>query len=156
MKNVINIAEGKVRILGTDDINGVYTKYTVVAGDTLGKIAKENGTTVEYLAKVNEIKNVDLIEVDQVILVPEKKVFKAAVGPDIPAIKVLNIGEGKIRIIGIEDVNGAYEEYTVVAGDTLGKIAKDTGTTVEVLAKVNGIENVDLIEVGQILYVPSK
>ena len=34
MKSVIGIADGKVRIVGTDDLNGVYTKYTVVKGLT--------------------------------------------------------------------------------------------------------------------------
>ena len=156
MKNIIAIADGKVRIVGTEDMNGVYSKYTVAKGDTLGKIAKENGTTVEFLAKLNEIENVDLIDVDQVLYVPAKVEYKAKVGSAVPEDKVIKLGDKKIRIVGTEDVNGVYEEYVVVAGDTLGKIAKDTGTTVEVLAKVNGIENVDLIDIDQILYVPGK
>ena len=72
MKNIIAIADGKVRIVGTEDMNGVYSKYTVAKGDTLGKIAKENGTTVEFLAKLNEIENVDLIDIDQILYVPGK------------------------------------------------------------------------------------
>ena len=156
MKSVIGIADGKVRIVGTDDLNGIYTKYTVVKGDTLGEIAKANGTTVEFLAKVNEIENVDLIEVDQVLYIPEKVEAAPAVNPAIPAGNIIKIGDGKIRIVGTEDCNGAYEQYVVVRGDTLGQIAKKYDTTVELLAKVNGIENVDLIEVDQVLYVPAK
>lgn len=41
--------------------------YTVVAGDTLGKIAAKYGTTVAELAKINEIRNPNLIRVGQVI-----------------------------------------------------------------------------------------
>ena len=39
--------------------------------------------------------------------------------------------------------------YTVVAGDTLGKLAAKFGTTVKDLAAKNGIKNVNLIYVGQ-------
>ena len=73
MKNVINLGSEKARIVNSDGFDGVYNKYKVVKGDTLGKIAKENGTTVEFLAKVNDIENVDLIEVDQVLYIPTKE-----------------------------------------------------------------------------------
>ena len=43
-------------------------KYTVVAGDTLSAIAEKFGTTVDYLAKKNGIKNPDYIIVGQVIV----------------------------------------------------------------------------------------
>ena len=41
--------------------------------------------------------------------------------------------------------------YTVQKGDTLSKIAKANGTTVDALAKLNNISNVNLIYVGQVL-----
>lgn len=44
------------------------------------------------------------------------------------------------------------EPYTVVRGDTLSKIAKKYGTTVNKLAELNGITNVNLIKVGQKIY----
>lgn len=43
--------------------------------------------------------------------------------------------------------------HTVMAGDTLGKIARKYGTTVADLAKINGIKNPNLIHVGQIIYL---
>ena len=43
--------------------------YTVKAGDTLSEIAETHNTTVEKLAKLNNIKNVDLIFVDQVLVI---------------------------------------------------------------------------------------
>lgn len=46
-----------------------------------------------------------------------------------------------------------HEEVVVVRGDTLSKIAKAHGTTVDALRAVNGIEG-DLIEVGQVLRLP--
>ncbi len=44
--------------------------------------------------------------------------------------------------------------YIVKKGDTLWNIAKEFGTTVDGIARVNGIENRDLIVPGQKLYIP--
>ena len=48
-----------------------YKTHTVVRGDTLSGIAKKYGTTVNYLAKLNNIKNVNLIYVGQVLKISE-------------------------------------------------------------------------------------
>ena len=45
------------------------TVYTVKPGDTLSEIAETYNTTVEKLAKLNNIKNIDLIFVDQVLVI---------------------------------------------------------------------------------------
>ncbi len=45
--------------------------------------------------------------------------------------------------------------YTVKKGDTLSKIAKEYGTSVNVLVKLNGIKDANLIRVGQVLVLPS-
>lgn len=46
------------------------------------------------------------------------------------------------------------ETYTVQAGDTLADIALHYGVSVYDLAEANNIENIDLIEVGQVLVIP--
>ena len=43
--------------------------YTVKAGDTLSEIAETHNTTVEKLAKLNNIKDIHLIYVDQVLVI---------------------------------------------------------------------------------------
>ena len=43
--------------------------YTVKPGDTLSEIAETYNTTVEKLAKLNNIKNIHLIYVDQVLVI---------------------------------------------------------------------------------------
>ena len=162
MKSVIGLGVGKFKIVNSDGFDGTYTKYTVVKGDTLGAIARDNETTVEFLAKVNDIENVDLIEVDQVLYIPVKgevegaPVLEKAKESVAPKKSVIGLGEGRFRIVNSEDFDGVYTKYTVVKGDTLGAIARDNDTTVELLAKVNDIENVDLIEVDQVLYIPVK
>lgn len=44
--------------------------------------------------------------------------------------------------------------HTVKAGETLGKIAKEYGTTVDTLVALNGIKNKNLIHIGQIIKLP--
>ena len=46
-----------------------------------------------------------------------------------------------------------YNAYTVMAGDTLSGIAAKFGTTYQELAAINGIENPNIIHIGQILKV---
>ena len=48
-----------------------YKTYKVVWGDTLSGIARRYGTTVSYLAKLNNIRNVNLIYVGQVLKISE-------------------------------------------------------------------------------------
>lgn len=45
--------------------------------------------------------------------------------------------------------------YTVVAGDSLSKIASRFGTTYQLLASYNNIQNVNSIRVGQVIRIPS-
>ncbi len=64
----------------------------------------------------------------------------------------------------IDDVQEAKEsrnlcQYSMVIyfakpGDTLWKIAKKFGSTVEDIARVNGIEQVDILQVGRQLFIP--
>ena len=44
--------------------------------------------------------------------------------------------------------------YLVNPGDSLWKIAKKFNSTVEEISKINGIEDIDKINVGQKLYIP--
>ena len=48
-----------------------YRTHKVVWGDTLSEIAQRYGTTVSYLAKLNNIRNVNLIYVGQVLKISE-------------------------------------------------------------------------------------
>ena len=45
----------------------------------------------------------------------------------------------------------SYDTYTVMAGDTLSGIAEKFGTTYQELAAINGIEDPNVIHVGQII-----
>ena len=54
------------------------------------------------------------------------------------------------------DTTPYQHEYKVASGDTLSRIARDNGTTVDALAELNGIEDVDSIAVGQDLLLSKK
>ena len=45
--------------------------------------------------------------------------------------------------------------YTVQAGDTLSEIAAEFGVTVDAIVEANDIEDLSLIQVGQVLAIPS-
>lgn len=50
--------------------SGNYGSHTVSPGETLGYIAQLYGTTVEELVTLNDLVNSDIIEVNQILLVP--------------------------------------------------------------------------------------
>ena len=105
--------------------------YVVQPGDSLGEIAQRYGTTVYALASLNNISNLNLIYAGQVLYLPG-----CTTDPPPPPPP-------------------ATTTYTVVAGDTLYKIAVRYGTTVAELSAMNGITNPDLIYAGQVLIVPA-
>lgn len=72
--------------------------YTVKAGDTLGRIAKEHKTTVAALAKANDLKNVNVIHVGQKLTVPDTFTPAPAKPPVAPAQPPPNVTGGAARI----------------------------------------------------------
>lgn len=58
-------------------------------------------------------------------------------------------------VSGASGLGGTRTVYIVQRGDTLGEIAKQYGVTVEAIGRMNRITNYDLIEVGDVLYIPS-
>jgi len=109
--------------------SGCAQFYTIKCGDTLSKIARTYGTSVNYLASLNGIANPDYIVAGTTICV------RAKTAPPPPPS------------------GGFY--YTVKCGDTLGNIGWKYGWGALTLAQVNGISNPDLIYPGQVLWIPA-
>lgn len=61
----------------------------------------------------------------------------------------------KLAAPAAQPVAPASDSYTVQSGDTLSRIASRFGVTVNELAEANNIENLNQIEVGQVLTIPS-
>lgn len=51
--------------------------------------------------------------------------------------------------------SGGFEEYKVVSGDTLSKIATRFGVTVTAIMQANGLSNANYIYIGQLLRIPT-
>lgn len=106
--------------------NEGYTTITIRYGDTLSELAIEYNTTVERLVELNNIANPNLIYAGATLIVPTS-----------------------------DPSDTTTQIYVVQYGDTLSQIALEYGTTVENLAAINNIQNVNLIYVGQIIKIPS-
>ena len=100
--------------------------YTVKKGDTLWDIAINNGTTVDQLMQDNNLTS-------SLIFPGDKLTYNTTVA---------QVAQAKEQ---------GY--YTVVLGDTLGKISNRFGVSVDRLVKLNKLENPNLIYVGTVLKV---
>ena len=106
------------------------TQYiTVTPGETLSQIAIEYNTSYQYLAKINNIANPNLIYVGQRIYVPS---------------------------IDTNDINDtSHKLYIVQKGNTLTYISNLFGVTIDEIVSLNNIKNPNLIYTGEILRIPT-
>ncbi|MCC7107314.1 MAG: LysM peptidoglycan-binding domain-containing protein [Chloroflexi bacterium] len=72
--------------------------------------------------------------------------------PPAPTPPAQRPGEGPLR----SSVKIVEPTYTVVAGETLGSIARKLNTTVEALQGINNLADRNVLSVGQKLVVPSQ
>ena len=110
----------------TAAVMDVPESVTVEKGDSLSKIAKRYGTTVDALVRINGLCDANQIFVGQVVLLED---------PEAEAEAAEDQGETAI--------------VTVQPGDSLSKIAKRNDTTVEELMALNSIDDPNLLFVGQ-------
>lgn len=108
------------------------TTYIVKSGNTLSMIASLYNTTVNELVLLNNIQNPNLIFPNEKIIVPIKS----------------------------KEDNKSYSSghviYTVQKGDTLSELALRFKTTVTEIAKLNDIENINLIYIGEKLRIKNE
>ena len=109
----------------------VPESVTVEKGDSLSKIAKRYGTTVDALVRINELCDANQIFVGQVVLLEDPEADADAAAEDRVETAIV----------------------TVQPGDSLSKIAKRHDTTVEELMALNDIDDPNLLFVGQELLV---
>jgi len=114
-------------------INNI-TNYTVVRGDTLSEIALEFGTTVHEIAGLNGIRNPNLIFTGEILKIDVTR----------PLNEIKDVAFDMNHII-----------YTIKRGDTLTSIAKRFNVTIESIAKLNDIHDINLIYAGDRLRISS-
>lgn len=115
--------------------DGKYAMYVVKRGDSAGAIANQHGMTKAEFVRVNAIANPDRIRVGQ-----EFKV--SADGKSLSGGKSAGTAS-----------SGDGSEYTVASGDSLSKIAAKYGMRTSDLMAMNGIQNANMIRIGQKLRV---
>jgi len=120
---------------------GETSTYTVVAGDTLAVIASKFNTTTEQIVKLNGLSDPNKLAMGQKLKIPGKS-------------SSAGTGSTSTGGTGTTGTSGATSTYTVQAGDTLGKIAARSGTTVAALLLRNGLSNPDVLAIGQKLKMP--
>lgn len=113
----------------TENKEQKFEYITVKRGNTLSQIAGEYNTSYEYLAKINNIPNPNLIYVGQEIKVP---------------------------ILEKDTINDtSHRLYIVKRGNTLTQIALKFSVTIQEIVELNDIANPNLIFVGEILRIPT-
>ncbi len=114
------------------------SEYVVVAGDTLGKIAKAHGVSLKALEAANPGVDSKKLKIKQKLTIPA-------------AAKSAEVAPASAT--GAADAGG--ETYTVKSGDNLIKIAKKHGVSVKALKAANNLTT-DHIKVGEKLKIPAK
>ncbi len=121
-----------------------YVTHEVQRRETLPAIAKQYGTSVAVIAKLNEITGHKVNE-GQVLKIPQDsaqlpdKVLLAAQRVDVPSS---DLGGRRRQIV-----------HRVRRGETLRAIARRHGTSPETLARLNGISVSDRLVAGQRLVI---
>ena len=116
--------------------------YTLKWGDTLGKVAKRFGVTIESLAEANGIKNPGRVREGQVLSVPKNLSGAKAVAVVTPGPAGAGASSGTGRV------------HKVRPGETLGRIAATYKVTVDDLMKLNGIKDARKVRDGKELVLP--
>lgn len=151
--------------------------YTVQPGDTLYGIAKQFGTSVDDIKKLNNL-STNTISVGQVLKIQEDTspltytvqkgdtLYSISKKFDIPVLDIMKINNITSTVLQIgqvlklfpqEEEDGiivmpVYENYKVQKGDSLYSIAQKFNTTVDELKKDNNLTS-NLLSIGQILKI---
>ena len=112
----------------------IAERYVVRRGDTLGAIARRYRTSVDAIVRLNNLRSRSIIRVGQVLRIPTRGETAAAAAPAPKAA----LGETVVHVVR--------------AGDTLFKIARTYGTTVDRIKAANGLTS-DIVAIGQRLTV---
>ncbi len=111
-----------------------YGSYTVQSGNTLSAIAARFHTTVGALAALNHLTNPNALQIGQVLQVTAANSPAPSSAPA---------------------TSKTSSSYTVQPGNTLGQIASQFGMSWQTLAAANHLSNPNVLQVGEVLSIPS-
>ncbi|MFT8324877.1 NlpC/P60 family protein [Oenococcus sicerae] len=137
--------------------------YTIKNGDTLWRLAREHGTSVDALAIANKVSDPNLIiagntllfsDTDQTAVAsPAQQVAQSSSAASSSAASSASSSASSASSSSAvsASTDAQTTPYTVQAGDSLWLIAQQTGTNVDDLVKANGGKS--LINVGQTIQI---
>lgn len=139
--------------------------HEVVGGDTLFRLAINNGTTVEAIQQRNSIEG-DAIAVGQLLIIPGCVVGQAdeptATTPSLQATlrPTVTSSSGGSSVATLETTNNiptaGQQIHVVVSGETLGVIANRYGTTVSELVELNDMTDPNALQIGDQILIPAR
>ncbi len=134
-------------------------KYRVQFGDTLSGIAKKNHTSLNTLLKINGIKTSHKLLAGKFLRVPTAKTAKVSKAK-VTSVKVSTrkpaVKSKKLKPSPLIQTKSGQLIYKVQSGDSLLGIAKVMDTSVVKLQKLNNIDDINSLRVGQKIIVRGK
>jgi len=142
--------------------------HRVKSGDTLGKIARMYGTTVNELCRLNGLKGTSMLRIGQSIrcsagvetaakATPKAQTQKKSTASGsskkitVQASSSATASLGENTNIMNDDTEATPVYHRIKSGDTLGAIAKRYGTSVSKLCELNGITKTTVLRLGRSL-----
>lgn len=138
--------------------------HRVKSGDTLGKIARIYGTSVNELCRLNGLKSTSVLRIGQSIRCSAGAVTSAKAGTSKPVASAsvkqtvkTTVAADAAAVASINQTSDAGRQeatpvyHRVKSGDTLGAIAAKYGTTVSKLCELNGITKTTILKLGRSL-----
>jgi len=157
MINKENKLNGKIIYEGEVEFNFIYTEQSSVGVNTK-KIKVPFEQTVEGITNSENSRIETAIEVYSQEFENNSGTIDSNVDLDFETNMYRNVSIPVIDDISVEEAED-LEDYSVIiyvvkSGDTLWKIAKRFGSTVDDIARVNGMERPDKLNVGEKIYIP--
>ena len=134
--------------------------HRVKSGDTLGKIARMYGTSVNELCRLNGIKSTSMLRLGQSIrcsagrsssVAAKSEAKPAAAKATTPKTTTVEAVTPVASLTGNASTAQAAEPvyHRIKSGDTLGALAAKYGTTVSKLCEMNGISKTTVLKLGR-------
>lgn len=155
--NKENKLNGKIIFEGEVELNFVFTDHSAVGINTK-KVNIPFEQTVEGIENSENCRVDTNIEVNSQEFTNQEGTVSANVDLNFETDAYKNTAIPVINNITMEEEEN-LEDYSVIiyvvkSGDTLWKIAKRFGSTVDDIVRVNGIENPNKLNVGEKIYIP--